>query len=652
MSATNQELQQHLQQNYKQGFITEIEADTFAVGLNEEVIAQLSKIKGEPEFMLQYRLKAFRHWQTLQEPNWAQLNSEKIDYQAISYYSAPKKNSDKPKSLNEIDPQILEAYKRLGIPLDEQERLAGVAVDAVFDSVSVATTFKGKLKEAGVIFCPISEAIKEHPELVKEFLSSVVPIGDNYFAALNSAVFTDGSFVYIPKGVRCPMELSTYFRINASNTGQFERTLIIADEGSYVSYLEGCHPAGEQVLTPQGWQAIETLKAGDTVYDHNGNSQRVNALMVRPYQGDMITVHPVSRHNSFSLTTEHPVLAIKRHQVQIRYANGGELLDIHQLIITPAQWTKAQVLTTGDFILIPKGLDEINLSTTDYYETQNHYLVGIAEIEYQPFDDLVFNIEVANTHSYLVKGVAVHNCSAPQRDENQLHAAVVELIALDNAEIKYSTVQNWYPGDKDGKGGIYNFVTKRADCRGEYSKVSWTQVETGSAITWKYPSCILTGNNSIGEFYSVAVTNNCQQADTGTKMIHIGKNTKSTIISKGISAGKAQNTYRGLVKVLKSAENARNYTQCDSLLVGEQCGAHTFPYIEVKQPSASVEHEATTSKISEDQLFFCQQRGLSAEDAVSMIVNGFCKQVFKELPMEFAVEAQALLGLSLEGSVG
>jgi Fe-S cluster assembly protein SufB len=432
--------------------------------------------------MLEYRLKAFKHWQTLQEPDWAQLNIEKIDYQAISYYSAPKKNSDKPKSLDEIDPQILEAYKKLGIPLDEQEKLAGIAVDAVFDSVSVATTFKGKLKEAGVIFCPISEAIKEHPELVKQYLSSVVPVGDNYFAALNSAVFTDGSFVYIPKGVRCPMELSTYFRINASNTGQFERTLIIADEGSYVSYLEGC--------------------------------------------------------------------------------------------------------------------------------------------------------------------------SAPQRDENQLHAAVVELIALDKAEIKYSTVQNWYPGDKDGKGGIYNFVTKRADCRGDNSKVSWTQVETGSAITWKYPSCVLTGNNSIGEFYSVAVTNNAQQADTGTKMIHIGKNTKSTIVSKGISAGKAQNTYRGLVKVLKSAENARNYTQCDSLLVGDKCGAHTFPYIEVKQPSAQIEHEATTSKISEDQLFFCQQRGLSAEDAVSMIVNGFCRQVFKELPMEFAVEAQALLGLSLEGSVG
>ena len=482
MSTSAEEIKNLIGQEYKQGFVTDIDADTFLPGLNEEIIAKLSKVKNEPDWMLEYRLKAFAHWKTMTEPNWQQLKIDPIDYQSISYYSAPKGNKDKPKSLDEIDPQILEAYKKLGIPLDEQERLAGVAVDAVFDSVSVATTFKGKLKDAGVIFCPISEAIREHPELVKQYLSSVVPVGDNFFAALNSAVFTDGSFVYIPKGVRCPMELSTYFRINASNTGQFERTLIIADEGSYVSYLEGC--------------------------------------------------------------------------------------------------------------------------------------------------------------------------SAPQRDENQLHAAVVELVTLKDAQIKYSTVQNWYPGDKDGKGGIYNFVTKRADCRGENSKVSWTQVETGSAITWKYPSCVLTGDNSVGEFYSVALTNNLQQADTGTKMIHIGKNTKSTIVSKGISAGRAQNTYRGLVKVLKSAENARNYTQCDSLLVGDKCGAHTFPYVEVKQPSAQVEHEATTSKISEDQLFFCQQRGLSAEDAVSMIVNGFCKQVFKELPMEFAVEAQALLGLSLEGSVG
>jgi len=483
MTSNAQEIEDLIgQQDYEAGFVTDIEVETFPPGLDKDVIRRLSKVKNEPDFMLEYRLEAYRHWSAMTEPDWAQLKIDPIDYQAISYYSAPKKKEDGPKSLDEVDPELLETYKKLGIPLDEQERLAGIAVDVVFDSVSVATTFKGKLKEAGVIFCPISEALRDYPELVKQYLGTVVPAGDNFFAALNAAVFTDGSFVYIPKGVRCPMELSTYFRINAANTGQFERTLIIADEGSYVSYLEGC--------------------------------------------------------------------------------------------------------------------------------------------------------------------------TAPMRDENQLHAAVVELVALDNAEIKYSTVQNWYPGDKDGKGGIYNFVTKRAECRGKNAKVSWTQVETGSAITWKYPSCVLLGENSVGEFYSVALTNNRQQADTGTKMIHIGANTRSTIISKGISAGKAQNTYRGLVKVAKSAKQARNYTQCDSLLVGDRCGAHTFPYVEVKQPTASVEHEATTSKISEDQLFFCQQRGLSAEDAVSMIVNGFCKEVFKELPMEFAVEAQALLGISLEGSVG
>ena len=482
MTSSAEEVENLIAQEYKQGFVTEVEAETFPPGLDEEVIAKLSKIKNEPGFMLDYRLKAFRHWQTMKSPDWAKLNIEPIDYQAISYYSAPKRKEDGPQSLDEVDPELLDTYKKLGIPLDEQERLAGVAVDAVFDSVSVATTFKGKLKEVGVIFCPISEALQEHPELVKQYLGTVVPVEDNFFAALNAAVFTDGSFVYIPKGVRCPMELSTYFRINAANTGQFERTLIIADEGSHVSYLEGC--------------------------------------------------------------------------------------------------------------------------------------------------------------------------TAPMRDENQLHAAVVELVLMDDAEIKYSTVQNWYPGDENGVGGIYNFVTKRAECRGHNAKVSWTQVETGSAITWKYPSCVLLGDNSVGEFYSVALTNNYQQADTGTKMIHMGKNTRSTIISKGISAGKAQNIYRGLVKEGKSAKNARNYTQCDSLLVGDKCGAHTFPYVEVKNASAQIEHEASTSKISEDQLFFCQQRGISAEDAVSMIVNGFCKEVFKELPMEFAVEAQALLGISLEGSVG
>jgi Fe-S cluster assembly protein SufB len=482
MSASSENINELIGGKYKDGFVTELETDSFPPGLDEQIVRALSAKKNDPEFMIKWRLDGYKQWLTMDNPDWAQLSIEPIDYQAISYYSAPKSLEDGPKSLDEVDPELLETYKKLGIPLGEQERLAGVAVDAVFDSVSVATTFKDKLAEVGVIFCPISEALRDHPDLVKKYLGTVVPQGDNFFAALNSAVFTDGSFVYIPKGVRCPMELSTYFRINASNTGQFERTLIIADEGSYVSYLEGC--------------------------------------------------------------------------------------------------------------------------------------------------------------------------TAPMRDENQLHAAVVELVAMEGAEIKYSTVQNWYPGDENGVGGIYNFVTKRGECRGANSKISWTQVETGSAITWKYPSCILLGDNSVGEFYSVAVTNNYQQADTGSKMIHVGKNTKSTIIAKGISAGKSQSSYRGLVKVAKSAENARNYTQCDSLLMGDKCGAHTFPYVEVKQPTAQIEHEASTSKISEDQLFFCLQRGLSADDAVSMIVNGFCKEVFKELPMEFAVEAQALLGISLEGSVG
>lgn len=481
MASTQKDLEGLLQKNYQPGFVTDLEADTFPPGLNEDVIRAISTRKNEPAFLLEWRLKAFAYWQKLKEPHWAQLQYAPIDYQAISYFSAPKVKAS-PKSLDEVDPKLLETYNKLGIPLFEQERLQGVAVDAVFDSVSVATTFKDRLAQAGVIFCPISEAVQSHPELVQKYLGSVVPVSDNFYAALNSAVFSDGSFVYIPKGVRCPMELSTYFRINAANTGQFERTLIIADEGSVVSYLEGC--------------------------------------------------------------------------------------------------------------------------------------------------------------------------TAPMRDENQLHAAVVELIALDDAEIKYSTVQNWYPGDSEGRGGIYNFVTKRGDCRGRRAKISWTQVETGSAITWKYPSCILRGDESVGAFYSVALSNHHQQADTGTKMIHIGRNTSSTIISKGISAGQAQNSYRGQVRILKRAENARNYTQCDSLLIGDRCGAHTFPAIEVREPSAKVEHEATTAKISEDQLFFCQQRGLSAEDAVSMIVNGFCKEVFKELPMEFAVEAQALLGISLEGSVG
>ncbi len=480
-TSTEATIQRWEEQRYKYGFVTEIEEDSFPPGLDEEVVRAISAKKGEPEWMTQWRLKAYRHWLTMEEPKWPFLpyGYGPIDYQAASYFSAPKKPID---SLEELDPEILRTYEKLGIPLEEQKALAGVAVDAVFDSVSVKTTFQEKLAEAGVIFCPISEAILKHPELVKKYLGSVVPYSDNFFATLNSAVFTDGSFVYIPKGVTCPMELSTYFRINARNTGQFERTLIIAEEGSYVSYLEGC--------------------------------------------------------------------------------------------------------------------------------------------------------------------------TAPMRDENQLHAAVVELIALDDATIKYSTIQNWYPGDEEGKGGIYNFVTKRGACRGRNSRISWTQVETGSAITWKYPSCILQGDDSVGEFYSVAMTNNRQQADTGTKMIHIGKNTRSTIISKGISARNGQNAYRGLVQVNKGAENARNYTQCDSMLIGDQCGAHTFPYIDVRNPTARVEHEATTSKIGEDQIFYLNQRGISEEDAVSLIVNGFCKEVLKELPLEFAVEADKLLSISLEGSVG
>ncbi|HXV39504.1 MAG TPA: Fe-S cluster assembly protein SufB [Steroidobacteraceae bacterium] len=482
MSQDSQDLESLVAGRYRHGFVTDIESDTVAPGLDEDVIRLISAKKGEPEFMLEWRLKAFRRWQRMIEPAWAQVHYPPIDFQAISYFSSPKQRADAPKSLAEVDPKLLETYDRLGVPLHERARLAGVAVDAVFDSVSVATTFKDRLAAAGVIFCPFSEAVQEHPELVERYLGRVVPIGDNFYAALNSAAFTDGSFVYVPKGVRCPMELSTYFRINAAKTGQFERTLIIADEGSHVSYLEGC--------------------------------------------------------------------------------------------------------------------------------------------------------------------------TAPQRDENQLHAAVVELIALDDAEIKYSTVQNWYPGDENGVGGIYNFVTKRGDCRGRNSKISWTQVETGSAITWKYPSCILRGDGSVGVFHSVALANHRQQADTGTKMIHMGRNTRSTIISKGISAGHGQNAYRGLVKVLPGADGARNYTQCDSLLMGPHCGAHTFPYVEVRNPTAVVEHEATTSKISDDQLFYCLQRGIGAEDAVNMIVNGFCKQVFRELPMEFAVEAQNLLAVSLEGAVG
>jgi Fe-S cluster assembly protein SufB len=481
MSSTK-EIEALANQEYRYGFTTDIEADAIPAGLNEDIIRLISAKKGEPRFMLEWRLRAYGHWQTMKEPTWGNIHYPPIDYQKIVYFSSPKSATGGPKSLSDVDPKLLDTYQKLGIPLQEQQKLAGVAVDAVFDSVSVATTFGKRLGDLGILFCSFSEAVREHPELIEKYLGTVVPYSDNFFAALNAAVFSDGSFCYVPKGVRCPMELSTYFRINAKDTGQFERTLIVADEGSHVSYLEGC--------------------------------------------------------------------------------------------------------------------------------------------------------------------------TAPIRDTNQLHAAVVELVALDNAQIKYSTVQNWYPGDKEGRGGIYNFVTKRGKCLGVNSKISWTQLETGSAITWKYPGCLLMGDNSVGEFYSVAVANNYQQADTGTKMIHIGKNTRSTIISKGISAGHGQNTYRGMVKILKGAEGARNYSQCDSLLIGDKCGAHTFPYLEVKNSTAQVEHEATTSKIGEDQIFYCRQRGLSTEDAVSMIVNGFCKEVFHELPMEFAVEAQKLLGISLEGSVG
>jgi len=482
MSESDKAVKDLIKREYEHGFVTDIETDTFERGLNENVIRRISAKKKEPEWLLEWRLKAYQAWLEMKEPEWAHVHYPEIDFNDIAYFSAPKSNDDAPKSLDEVDPELLRTYEKLGIPLHERARLAGVAVDVVFDSVSIGVTFKAKLAEAGVIFCPISEAVHSHPELVKKYLGSVVAQRDNFYSALNSAVFSDGSFVYIPKGVRCPMELSTYFRINEANTGQFERTLIIAEEGSHVSYLEGC--------------------------------------------------------------------------------------------------------------------------------------------------------------------------TAPMRDENQLHAAVVELVILDDAEIKYSTVQNWYPGDENGLGGIYNFVTKRAACIGNNSKISWTQVETGSAITWKYPSCILKGDNSVGEFYSVALTNNFQQADTGTKMIHIGKNTSSTIISKGISAGKSDSSYRGLVRIGPKADNARNYTQCDSLLIGDKCGAHTFPYIESKNKSAVIEHEATTSKVSDDQLFLCQQRGIDAESAVAMVVNGFCKEVFKELPMEFAVEATKLLEVSLEGSVG
>ncbi len=829
-------------QPYKYGFVTDIESDTIPRGLSEDIVRLISAKKNEPEFMLEFRLRAYRQWLKMAEPAWAHVNYPKINYQDIIYYSAPKTQKKKLNSLEEVDPVLLETFEKLGIPLSEQKRLSNVAVDAVFDSVSVATTFREKLAKEGIIFCSIAEAVKDYPELVQKYLGSVVPVGDNYFAALNSAVFSDGSFVYIPKGIKCPMDLSTYFRINNGDSGQFERTLIIADEGSSVTYLEGCHPAGEQVCTPDGWVNIESLKPGDSVYDSDGNSQKVRAVMVRHHKGEMITIRPVSRYNAFRLTPEHPVLAIKRSDVVVkRQARNGWLPEVDTKKLTAAKpdWINAGDLEKGDFVLVPKlrarenenfsdaevellgyylaegstyynrangqytnqlsfglaekplvdrarqlvetvtgrkaylteqpeknalGLSFYSQEYSDWFarhcgkgaankalspelmslgakqtqilldaylagdgniserkgsqmvrycttsetlaqqvqellnrqgihswiqtrpggeakfsnqsdrvinrqplyhigytadknwdmvrETETHFLVPIREITREPWDDLVFNIDVAETHSYLVRGIAVHNCTAPMFDTNQLHAAVVELVTLDNAEIKYSTVQNWYAGDENGKGGIYNFVTKRGLCQGVNSKISWTQVETGSAITWKYPSCVLVGDNSVGEFYSVALTNHRQQADTGTKMVHVGKNTRSTIISKGISAGNSQNSYRGLVKMGPKAEGARNYSQCDSMLIGDNAQANTFPYIQVQNNTAKVEHEASTSKIGEDQLFYFQQRGISAEDAVSMMISGFCKDVFSKLPMEFAVEADRLLSLKLEGTVG
>jgi Fe-S cluster assembly protein SufB len=839
VSAKQPELESLVARKYRHGFVTDIASDTVAPGLGEDVIRLISAKKGEPAFMLDWRLKAYRRWQKMTPPAWAQVHYPPIDFQSISYYSAPKQRGDGPKSLAEVDPKLLETYDKLGIPLHERARLAGVAVDAVFDSVSVATTFKERLTEAGVIFCPFSEAVQKHPALIERYLGTVVPVGDNFYAALNSAVFTDGSFVYVPKGVRCPMELSTYFRINAANTGQFERTLIIADDGAYVSYLEGCLPDWEVVSCGDEMRSIRDIAIDDVVLNDRGEEASVGKIMRRGYHGDLVEITPRSTANRFHVTPEHPVLAIRRSRVSRSSRGPGRWADIDARRLEQAEpeYVPAGDLSAGDLLVFPvnkverddpsltdpflrllgyyvaegcatvfNGYKAVEFSIGDHepqlrddivslvetvtgkrpsvtHDRKRHglyivvysdwlsdafvehggkyaagkrfskavmdlpparqklaidtyylgdgsvsrngrlrivractvsqtlafqlqemlarqgvfaylnrraafdeamkdghtirhstrywiycaentrgrrairrdgcFLLPIRSVRRQPYEGYVYNFETrTDPHSYLVKGFAVHNCTAPQRDENQLHAAVVELVALDGAEIKYSTVQNWYPGDENGIGGIYNFVTKRGDCRGRNSKISWTQVETGSAITWKYPSCILRGDGSVGEFYSVALANHRQQADTGTKMIHMGRNTRSTIVSKGISAGHGQNAYRGLVKVLPGADGARNHTQCDSLLMGPDCGAHTFPYVEVKNPTAVVEHEATTSKISDDQLFYCLQRGISAEDAVNMIVNGFCRQVFRELPMEFAVEAQNLLAVSLEGAVG
>src|SRR3989441_5363707 len=836
--------EQMAKQEYKSACVTDVEMETAPKGLNEDVTRLISGKKTEPEWMLDWRLRAYRHWLTMKEPKWSNVRYPPINYQDIIYYAAPKPK--KPvKSLEDVDPEIRALYAKLGIPLQEQERLAGVAVDAVLDSVSVATTFKDRLAELGIIFCSFSEAVQEHPDLVRKYLGTVVPFNDNFFAGLNSAVFSDGSFAYVPPGVRCPMELSTYFRINAQNTGQFERTLIIADKGAYVSYLEGCLPDWEDVSTGESMIPIADIQLHDTVLNSEGREANVNQLMTRYYEGDLVDITPRSTGNRFSVTPEHPVLAIRRMRIfKTRRPNGRwSDIDPEKLAKTEPEFVPAGEVRPGDLLVFPvnkvareelrltdaflellgyyvaegcatrfNGYDVVEFSLGSHekqliarigeliqrvtgksysvtYDRRRHgayvvvystelaarmvehggkyavgkrfskvvmdlpparqklvldayitgdgsvrhrpsksgrlvgvractvsrelafqlqelyarqgtfafintrdafdetmkdgrvvrhkkrywvihhrnarsqsvkrqdgyFLVPVRDVQRTPYAGYVYNFETAGEpHTYLVKGFAVHNCTAPMRDENQLHAAVVELIALDDGEVKNSTIQNWYPGDKDGKGGIYNFVTKRGKALGRNSKISWTQVETGSAITWKYPSCILQGDNSVGEFYSVAVVNNRQQADTGTKRLHIGKNTRSTIISKGISAGLGQNTYRGRVEIHKGAVNSRNYSQCDSLLIGDRCGAHTFPDIEVNEPTAQLEHEVTTSKIGDDQLFYCQQRGITPEDATNMIVNGFCKKVFLNLPMEFAVEAQKLIqvSLNLEGTVG
>lgn len=823
-------LEKLVEKKYEWGFSTAIETEKIPKGLNEEIIKCIWRKKEEPDFMLDWRLKSYRHWLKMEEPTWANIKHRPINYQEMIYYASPKKKS---KSLKEIDPEIRKTYEKLGIPLKEQEVLAGVvAVDAIFDSVSVATTYKEKLKKMGIIFCPISEAIKDYPQLVKKYLGSVVPYTDNFFAALNSAVFSDGSFVFVPKGVRCPIELSSYFRINTPQTGQFERTLIIAEEGSYVSYLEGCLPAGEKISTGHNWVNIEAVKPGDFVVNHKGSLSKVTKIMVRRYSGPMYRIYPLSPFNQFSLTQEHPVLAIKRSSVLKKRKSRKNWLpavDIQKLEKTQPQFIEARNLQRGDFIIFPKIKNHLDqkVSLTDeeiellglyaaegsvfyhkklkqfivsfsfserkreninwtrdliqkitgkkailfndhkkqavrvvvyseklynlclehcgkfahlkklsaelmnlppeklkiffsgYFkgdgnlgikknshshlyhcfagspdlaaqlqeilakigiyasiqfrkggkgryiivynlpkkwfevrETKDYFIVPIKKIRKYHYDGYVFNLDVEKENSYLVKGFAVHNCTAPQRLEHQLHAAVVELIAHKDAEIRYATVQNWYPGDEKGRGGIYNFVTKRGICLGENSRISWTQLETGSAITWKYPSVILKGDNSIGEFYSLAITTNFQQADTGTKMIHLGKNTKSRIVSKSISAKEGNNTFRSLVKVASSAENASSFSRCDALLIGSKCGAHTFPYFEVYNNTARVGHEASASRIGPDILFYCRQRGLSEEDAVALTVNGFTREILEKLPFEFAAEAKKLLQVSLEGSVG